>query len=145
MLTVTHELTPIYVKIDEIPTTKTRQAFIRSFLNNKAFTTYTSEWCHDVQCRPGANRSVSDIHRIVLSRFPKTSFDAILRIVGTLINESKACRLTYCTDINKVVIMYSGPAEGSYASPYGVRDSGDRKGVDGYTLNGLLEEITKLN
>lgn len=144
MLKVVHELNPIFVKTADVPITKTRQAFIRNFLANKAMTTYENLSCTQVQCRPGANRSISEIHRITLSRFPKTSFDAIIRIIKDLIDHDGCYRMTYCTTINKVVLMYTSKAERKYISPNATQYF-TKVGVDGYSIEMFENEIKKLN
>jgi len=144
MLKVTHELTPIFVKTADVPLTKTRQAFIRGFLVNKAMQTYSNMSCTNIECYAGKNRSISDIHRITLSRFPKTSFDAIVRIIKDLIDHDALFRMTYCTQINKVVLMYVSEARREYSSPHADKNYLDQKGVDGYTLRMFKEEIENL-
>jgi hypothetical protein len=143
MIKVVHDTSPIFVKISEVPETKTRKAFIREFLKNKAYTSYNNLTCTVVQCRPGANRSVTEIHQLTLARFPKTTFEAILRIIKELIDEDAELRLTYCTTIKKVVVMYSKAREG-YISHHAVSNL-HVKGVDGYSLNDYQEVINNLN
>ena len=143
MIDVVHETSPIFVKTSEIPETKTRKAFIREFLKNKAFTSYSNLSCTNVQCKSGANRSVTEIHQLTLSRFPKTSFEAILRIIKELIDEDAQIRLTYCTTISKVVLMYSRPQKG-YSSSNAVSNYLNTRGVDGYTLKEYEEVINNL-
>jgi hypothetical protein len=143
MITVVHETSPIFVKTSEVPETKTRKAFIREFLKNKAYTSYSNLSCTSVQCRPGANRSVTEIHQLTLSRFPKTSFEAVLRIIKELIDEDASIRFTYCTTIKKVVIMYAKPKEG-YSSPHAASNR-ELKGVDGYSIKDYEEVINNLN
>lgn len=144
MLKVTHELTPIFVKTTDVPLTKTRQQFIRAFLANKAMITYHNLSCTEQQCKAGANRSISEIHRITLSRFPKTSFDAIIRIVKDLIDHDALFRMTYCTTINKVVLMYVSQARREYASPNAEQNYLNTVGQDGYSIKMFKNEIENL-
>lgn len=144
MIKVVHETFPIFVKISEVPVTKTRKAFIRHFLENKAYTSYSNLSCTIVQCKPSANRSVTEIHQLVLARFPKTSFEAVLRIIKELIDEDAGIRLTYCTTIKKVVVMYTSKAQRQYISPHAASNM-DLRGVDGYTLKEYEEVINNLN
>jgi len=144
MIKIVHETSPIFVKTSEVPETKTRKAFIREFLKNKAFTSYSNLSCTNIQCRPGANRSVTEIHQLTLSRFPKTTFEAILRIIKELIDEDACIRLTYCTTIKKVVVMYA-KAQHGYSSTNAVSHYLDTKGIDGYTLREYEEVINNLN
>jgi len=144
MLKVVHDLTPIFVKTSDVPLTKTRQQFIRAFLVNKAMVTYHNLSCTQTECYAGKNRSITDIHRITLSRFPKTSFDAIVRIIKDLIDHDALFRMTYCTQINKVVLMYVSESRREYSSPYADKNYIDTKGVDGYTLRDFKTEIENL-
>lgn len=144
MLKIVHDLSPIFVKTSEVPTTKTRKAFVREFLKNKAFTSYSNLTCTVVQCNPGRNRSVTEIHQMVLARFPKTTFEAILRIIKELIDEDACFRMTYCTTIKKVVLMYTSEARKEYASPSAVSNYFETKGIDGYTLKEYIEIINDL-
>lgn len=142
-LKVVHETSPIFVKTSEVPLTKTRKAFIRLFLENKAYTSYKNLSCTDVQCRPGANRSVTELHQLTLARFPKTSFEAILRIIKELIDEDACIRMTYCNTINKVVLMYVSKSKREYSSPH-AQQYLNTKGVDGYTLAEYLKVMDNL-
>lgn len=144
MLTVVHELSPIFVKTTDVATTKTRKAFIREFLKNKAYISYSNLTCTNVQCNAGRNRSVTEVHQMVLARFPKTTFEAILRIIKELIDEDACFRMTYCTTINKVVLMYTSRAGREYASSSAVSNHYDHKGVDGYALKEYMEIINNL-
>ncbi len=144
MITVVHDTSPIFVKTSEVPVTKTRKAFIRTFLENKAYTSYSNLSCTIKQCNPGTNRSVTEIHQMVLARFPKTTFEAILRIIKDLIDEDACIRLTYCTTIKKVVVMYTSKAQREYFSPHATSNM-DVRGVDGYTLQEYKEVINNLN
>lgn len=141
---VKHEITPIYVKEADVPLTKTRKGFIREFLKGRAFTSYKDSAFRTVQCNSGKNRSITEIHQMTLSRFPKTSFDAVLRIIRDLIVEDACVTMTYCTTINKVVLMYTSKATKSYMSTSARSNYYKREGVDGYTLEQYETAINNL-
>lgn len=144
MIKIVHDISPIFVKISEVPVTKTRKAFVRHFLENKAYTSYSNLSCTQVQCSPGKNRSVTEIHQLTLSRFPKTSFEAVLRIIKELIDEQNGLRITFCTMINKVVVRYVPKSQTDYVLSSTINNYGKTRGADGYTLNEYLKVLNNL-
>lgn len=134
----------LYVKESDVPKTNTRIAFIRKFIESKA-ASYNDDKFTDLQCEKGRYRSITELHQIVLSRFPKTSFEAIIRIVKDLINDAKPVCMCYCTTINKVVLMYTDNSTRQYTTNNSVKNYLDREGKDGYTLNDYMTMIDKLN
>lgn len=134
----------LYVRESDVPKTNTRIAFIRKFVESKA-PSFSNEACTVLQCEKGRYRSITELHQIVLSRFPKTSFEAILRIVKELIGNESPIVMCYCTTVKKVVLMYATNATKQYISTNSLNNYMDREGVDGYTLRQYLEIINKLN
>ena len=103
----------IYLKETDIPLTKNRKQLIRYFLRGKSIPTYDNVECTKLQCDGKgkdngvtAFRSITDIHMIVKSRFPKTSLEGVVKIIHTFIQEDKAVVLVWCKMINKVVVKY---------------------------------------
>lgn len=131
----------IYVKESDVPLTNTRKQFIRYFLRGKSIPTYEDKDCTKLQCdgkgedtHATAFRSITDLHMIVKSRFPKTSLEGIVKIIYEFINEDKAVVLVWCKMINKVVVKYYNNPNGSYITKYSRENYTDTKGVDGYSL-----------
>lgn len=133
----------LYIKESDIPKTNTRIELLRKFINLKP-ATYSNESFDDLQCERGRFRSITELHQIVLSRFPKTSFEAILRIIKDLIREDKAITMVWCTQVNKVVLKYLDEATQAYISDYSLKNYYDKKGVDGYSLADYNEILIKL-
>lgn len=133
----------LYIKESDISKTNTRIELLRKFINLKP-ATYSDESYKDLQCEKGRFRSITELHQIVLSRFPKTSFEAILRIIKDLIREDKAITMVWCTQVNKVVLKYLDEATQAYISDYSLKNYYDKKGVDGYSLADYNEILIKL-
>ena len=134
----------IYVKVSDIPLTKTRKELIQKFLQGNAYTTYSDEDCTIIQCENGKFRSVTEIFEIILSRFPKTSFNAVLGIIGILIRNNANFVMVWCTQVNKVVLKFASNSELNYISQYSKSNYYDKKGVDDYSLKDYEEIIIKL-
>ena len=132
-----------YVKESDVPLTVTRKDFIRKFIRSKA-PSWNDSGCTDLQCQSGRYRSITELHSIVLSRFPKTSFDAILRIVRDLINEDNPVTMVFCNDVKKVVLKYLDKGTNAYISNYSRSNFYETKGVDGYSLSDYEQLINKL-
>lgn len=133
----------LYVKETDIPKTNTRIEFIRKFIDLKP-NSYSDENCNVLQCERGRFRSITELHQIVLSRFPKTSFEAILRIVKELIRGDKPISMVWCTQVNKVVLRYLDSATREYISDYSIKHYYSKVGVDGYSLEDYNEILNKL-
>ncbi len=137
---------PLFVKESDVQPTNTRKDFVRQFLRGK-FESYSDEQCNRLQCDKGRYRSITEIHQIVLGRFPKTSFQAILRIVRDLINEDNPVSMIWCTQVNKVVLRYYDKATRSYMTSYSRDRYLTSKGVDGYSLadyERMLQQLEEL-
>jgi len=137
----------IFVKESDVPLTDTRKDFVRRFLRGR-FESYSDERHTRLQCEKGKYRSITEIHQIVLSRFPKTSFEAILRIVRDLINEDNPVSMIWCTQVNKVVLRYYDRATRTYMTSYSRDKYLNSKGVDGYSLadyERMLQELSSEN
>jgi len=133
----------LYVKLTDVPKTDTRKDFIRKFIRGK-FASYSNEDCTKLQCESGRFRSITELHQIVLSRFPKTSFEAIIRIVRDLINEENPVTMVYCRTVEKVVLMYLDKATSGYVSDYSRKNLYNNKGTDGYSLSDYEQLINKI-
>lgn len=134
----------IYVKLSDIRSTSTRKDFIRRFIRGK-FSTYNDEECNIIQCEENRFRSITELHQIVLSRFPNTSFEAILRIVRDLINEEHPVSMVWCTQVNKVVLKYLDSGTRRYLTDYSRKNYYDVKGVDNYSLRDYETIINKIS
>ena len=131
----------IYVKESDVPLTKTRTQLLRYFLRGKSIPTYDDPECTKLQCdgkgqdtKINAFRSITDLHAIVLSRFPKTSLEAVVKIIYDFIHKDKAVVLVWCNMINKVVVKYYNNSNASYITKYSRGNHLTTKGVDGYSL-----------
>lgn len=143
----------IYIHEKDIPVTKTRKQLIRYFLRGKSYTTYENPECTIVQCsnkgedsnKGHAWRSITDLHLIVKSRFPKTSLEAVVKIVYDFIKEDKNVVLVWCTMINKVVVKYYDNPNKTYITKHSRDHYYSTKGVDGYSLKDFDQIRKNLN
>lgn len=135
----------IYVPESEVPSTSTRKDLVRRFIRGKSYVTYSDPQCTQIQCEKGKFRSVTEIHSIVMSRFPKTSLEAIVRIINELIDEDACITMIWCTQVNKVVLRYYNSATKTYMSSYSRERYYSTKGVDGYSLKDFEEIKNNLN
>lgn len=127
----------IYIKESDIPLGKTRQDFIRKFLRGVSYTSYSNPECTIIQCENGKYRSLTELHAIVCARFPKTSFEAIIRIVFEMIEKENSIVLVYCTTVNKVVVKYEPNKAARWISVYSEKNYSNTIGIDGYSLNSI--------
>jgi hypothetical protein len=134
----------IYVSLNSIPLTSTRKQFIRYFLRGKAYISYSDPECTIEQCKSTANRSITDLHRIVQSRFPKTSLEQVIKIVKQFMDEDKSIILVWCTQINKPVLKFVNNKTSEWISKYSKDNYFTKKGVDGYSLKDYEEIMKKL-
>ncbi len=135
----------IYVKVSDIPVTKTRKAFIKAILKSKGVITYSDQEYTDIQCaKKEAFRSVSELHCIVKSRFKYTSIEALMKIIKEIINEEKCVALIWCTQINKVVLKYLENTPKEYITTYSKSNYYRTKGVDGMSLEDYENIINNL-
>ena len=134
----------IYVSLNDVPQTSTRKQLVRYFLRGKAYVTYSNEECTNKQCKSTANRSITDLHKIILSRFPKTTFENVIKIVKQFMEEDKCIILVYCTQINKPVIKFVNNKSAEWISNHSKNNYYTTKGVDGYSLADYEEIINKL-
>jgi hypothetical protein len=131
----------IYVKISDVPKTKTRKDLIRKFLRGKSIPTYENEQCTKLQCdgkgedtKVNAFRSITDLHAIVQSRFPVTSLKAVVKIIYEIIGEESSVVLVFCNMIQKVVVKYQPNSGAKWMSEHSRKHFFTTKGVDGYSL-----------
>lgn len=135
----------IYVKVSDIPETKTRKGFIKKILTSNGVLTYTNVECTNVQCaKKDAYRSVSELHCIVKSRFKFTSLEALMKIIKEIIDEEQCVALIWCTQIHKVVIKYQPNTPKAYVTTYSKSNFYKTKGVDGMSLEDYERIINNL-
>lgn len=127
----------IYIKESDIPLGKTRQDLIRKFLRGVSYTSYSNPECTIIQCENGKYRSLTELHAIVCARFPKTSFEAIIRIIFEMIEKENSIVLVFCTTVQKVVVKYEPNKTARWISAYSEKNFSDTIGVDGYSLNSI--------
>ena len=126
---------PIYVKLSDIPETKTRKGFIKKILLSHGVITYKDKECTKVQCaKKDAFRSVSELHMIVRSRFKYTSLESLMKIIKEIIDEEKCVALIWCTRIHKVVVKYQPNVPKAYVTVYSKSNFYKTKGIDGMSL-----------
>jgi len=134
----------IYVSENDVPITKTRKSFVRYFLRGKAYKTYSDKECLIEQCKSTANRSVTDLHKMILSRFPNTSFESVIKIIKEFMNEDKSIILIWCNNINKPVMSFVNNETSDWISAFSKKNFYYSKGVDGYSLYDYEEIMNKL-
>lgn len=134
----------IYVSLNDVPLTSTRKQLVRYFLRGKAYLTYSNKECNVEQCKSTANRSITDLHKIIMSRFPKTTFESVLKIVKQFMEEDKSVILVWCTQINKPVIKFVNNKSADWISKHSKNNYYTVKGVDGYSLADYEEMMNKL-
>ncbi len=134
----------IYVSLNDVPLTNNRKQFVRYFLRGKAYITYSNTACTEIQCKSTANRSITDLHKIIMSRFPKTTFEAVVKIVKQFMEEDKSVILVWCTQINKPVIKFVNNKAAHWISNHSKSNHYTEKGVDGYSLADYEEMMNKL-
>lgn len=134
----------IYINTSEVPITTTRKQLIRYFLRGKAYKSYSDPECTELQCKASANRSITDLLAIVRGRFPKTSLEAVVRILKEFMEEDKSVILVWCTQIKKVVIRCINNPSAQIISNTSKNNYYTNVGVDGYSLKDFEEMMTKL-
>ena len=134
----------IYVSLNDVPQTSTRKQLVRYFLRGKAYVTYSNEECTTKQCKSTANRSITDLHKIIISRFPKTTFESVLKIVKQFMEEDKSVILVWCTQINKAVIKFVNNKSSEWISKHSKSNYYTVTGIDGYSLADYEEMMNKL-
>lgn len=133
----------IIVKTEDVPITKTRKGFLKKYFEN---TPATYDHGGNQTCDAMLNRSVSDLLIMTRERFPKTSLNAVVRILHEL-NNDEVLKLTYCPSIKKVVTLAAcrmaalkfKEDEDNFITKVG-RECMDHLGIDGLTLN-MIEDI----
>jgi hypothetical protein len=136
--------TVIYISESDVPQTTTRKQLIRYFLRGKAYKSYTDPACTVIQCKATANRSITDLLAITKSRFPKTSLEAIVRILKEFMEEDKAVILIWCTQIKKVVIRFINNPSAEWISNASKNNYYTNVGVDGYSLKDFEKMMKSL-
>ena len=128
----------IYCKETHISNTKTRKGFVKKFLEELP-TTYDDKECKKIQCYSGRARSISDLHAIVKSRFPKTSVKAVIDIVKQL-NEKGKCDMVWCRQTEKFVVRQKN-WEGKLplVTKYSQDNYKNRRGIDGISFDDLYD------
>lgn len=134
----------IYVSLNDIPPTNTRKQFIRYFLRGNSYNTYLDENYEKLQCENNAYRSITDLYKIVKSRFPKTTFETVVKIVKEFMEEDKSVILVYCTTIHKCVVKFKPNKSGEWLSKYSKNNYYEDKGEDGYCLKDYEEMMKNL-
>ena len=134
----------IYISTSDVPNTTTRKQLIRYFLRGKAYVSYSDPECTQVQCKATANRSITDLLAIVKGRFPKTSLEAIVRILREFMQEDKSVILVWCTQINKVVIKCINNPTSEIVSNHSRNNYYTNVGVDGFSLKDYEQMMKQL-
>lgn len=131
----------LYVKESDLAVTKTRKAFLKAFIMNGGYDTYSDKECTQLQCAKKsengnnhAYRSVTEIHSILKGRFKLTTLKATIRIIFEITKEEENIAMVWCKIINKCVIKYVKNTPATYISSYSRENHYTTKGVDGYSL-----------
>ncbi len=130
----------IYVKIEDVPKTRTRKSFIKKFLTGKKIPSYENSEFTIIQCNgkgenvDGASRSITELWELTKSRFPATSMKAMVKILFEIIQEDQSVILVWCDKIQKVVVKYVPNTSAQWITNYSVKNHYNKKGVDGYSL-----------
>lgn len=144
----------IYVKVEDIPLTTNRTQLLRHFLRGRSIPTYDDPECTILQCdgkgqdsKVNAFRSITDLHMIVKGRFPKTTFESVVKVIYNFIQKDKSVVIVWCNMINKVVVKYYNNSAANYITKYSREHYLNTKGVDGYSLSDydkIIKKITKV-
>lgn len=126
----------------------TRKALLKYLFVKKNVITYIDADLKKIDVEKGASnqngqifRSITDLHKIVRSQFPKTKFESTVRIISELIESDRNIALIWCNHISKVVVKYTIPQENSYLTNYSKKNYYQNKGIDGYSLKDYIEII----
>jgi hypothetical protein len=128
----------IFCRIKDVPLTRTRKEFLRQFIEASP-TTFDVNG--NVECNAHAFRSVTDLHIITKTRFPKTSINTIIKIIGEL-NKENRCYLIFCNMIKKAVVVPNAYNFNGFMSSNSRTFNYTKIGVDGYSLE-EIESIKK--
>lgn len=120
----------------DVPVTQTRKAFLREFLKTVPETYFLSD---TIQCAKGKNRSFSDLLYLTKDRFPRTTLNAIVRIVAQL-NIEGICDVVWCTQVKKFVVRGGKNNPGMpFVSSYSVKYFKETVGSDKISYQQLIK------
>tara|TARA_R110000772_G_scaffold54130_1_gene123549 strand:- start:64781 stop:65215 length:435 start_codon:yes stop_codon:yes gene_type:complete len=129
----------IYAKVEDLPETRTRKAFLKNFLKALPATYHKAG---RTECNANCNRSITDLISLVRSRFLKTSKERVIEILAELHNEGR-CYIIWCRQVERFVVK-GGLNENSignskFVSNYSVQYFGNKLGNDGLGYEELME------
>mgnify|MGYP003636082607 CR=1 FL=1 len=126
----------IKCKEGDVPQTITRKEFLRSFLAKRPSTYFLNG---REQASSKTHRSFTDLLAITKNRFPRTSLQAIIRIIAQ-INIEGGCDVIWCTQIKKFVVRggYSNPGI-PFVTKYSIKYFEDKVGEDGISFKTLMK------
>ena len=82
--------------------------FNRLYENPYGFpTTYSGINCDNRQCENGAQRSFSDLYKLMKTYYPRITHKQLIKIINKKCTRNKYFNLIYCPDVNKIV-LYKG-------------------------------------
>ena len=70
-------------------------------------TTYKDINCDNRQCENGAQRSFSDLYKLMKTYYPRITHKQLIKIINKKCTRNKYFNLIYCPDVNKIV-LYKG-------------------------------------
>lgn len=98
----------IYVNYKKKYKETAEEFFNRLYENNYGFPkTYKDVNCNNSQCETGANRSFSDLYRLMKTYYPRITHKQLIRIINKKCTRNKYFHLIYCPDVKKIV-LYEG-------------------------------------
>ncbi len=86
--------------------------FNRLYENPYGFpTTYSGINCDNRQCENGAQRSFSDLYKLMKTYYPRITHKQLIKIINRKCTRNKRFNLIYCPDVMKIV-LYVGTWSG---------------------------------
>lgn len=95
----------IYVNYKKKYKETPEEFFNRLYKDSYGFpTTYIDIDCTDKQCESGANRSFSDLYKLMKTYYPKITHKQLIKIINKKCTRNKYFYLIYCPDVQKIVL-----------------------------------------
>lgn len=76
-------------------------------------TTYKDIDCDNRQCENGAQRSFSDLYKLMKTYYPRITHKQLIKIINKKCTRNKYFNLIYCPDVNKIVLYIGQWSENS--------------------------------
>ena len=157
-------MSKIYVKEPKLFKESPEEFFNRLYGSDYGFpATYYDKRCYSEQCNRGAERSFSDLHRLMRTYYPRITHKKVMELIVKKCTGSIRHHLIYCPRVQKTVLYVGNWLTNDHKGfnetyfdydRYLLKDK-DKK-IDkftiyylyrkvGYTTNEIKEELKKLN